>query len=339
MKAAHLMAGAPEGGAERFFERLIPALARAGDAVLPVIRRQGDRVERLRAAGVAPSSLQFGGWLDVLTRPLLAWQLRKFGPRVVFAWMGRAARHAPRGPWVLVGRLGGYYNLARFARCDHLVGNTQGVVAWIRNQGFAPDRVHLLPNFVPDLEGATPAALPVPPGARTVLSMGRLHHSKGHDVLLAALTRLPGVHAVIAGDGPERASLIDLARQAGVADRAHFLGWRHDTAELLAACDVLVCPSRSEPLGNQILEAFSAGRPVVAAMAEGPAELLGAGQRGILVPVDSSIALAAGIEGMLNNPVMAKNTASAGRAYVRANFSETSVVPAWREFSARVAKP
>ncbi|MEJ0049521.1 MAG: glycosyltransferase [Rhodospirillales bacterium] len=52
-------------------------------------------------------------------------------------------------------------------------------------------------------------------------------------------------------------------------------------------------PARSEPLGNQILEAFSANRPVVAAMAEGPAELLGAGRRGILVPVDSSIALAA----------------------------------------------
>jgi len=339
MKAAHLMAGAPEGGAERFFERLIPALARAGDAVLPVIRHRGDRVARLRAAGAAPSALRFGGRLDLLTRPRLAWQLRRFAPRVVFAWMGRAARHAPTGPWVLVGRLGGYYNLARFARCDHLVGNTPGVVDWIRNQGFAPDRVHLLPNFVPDLAGATSAVLPVPHGFPTVLSMGRLHRSKGHDVLLAALTRLPGVHAVIAGDGPERAALMDLARQAGVADRAHFLGWRHDTAELLAACDVLVCPSRSEPLGNQILEAFSAGRPVVAAMAEGPAELLGAGARGILVPVDSAIALAAGIEGMLNNRAMAQSTAAAGRAYVQAHFSEPSVVAAWRDFSARVTKP
>jgi hypothetical protein len=42
---------------------------------------------------------------------------------------------------------------------------------------------------------------------------------------------------------------------------------------------------------------------------------------------------------MLNNPVMANNTAAAGRAYVRTHFSETTVVPAWREFSARVAKP
>jgi glycosyltransferase involved in cell wall biosynthesis len=333
------MAGAPEGGAERFFERLIPALVRAGDVVMPVIRRQGDRVERLLAAGATPSALPFGGRLDLLTRPRLAWRLQKFGPRVVFAWMGRAARHAPTGPWVLVGRLGGYYNLARFARCDHLVGNTPGVVAWIRNQGFAPDRVHLLPNFVPDLAGAAPAVLPVPPGVPTVLSMGRLHRSKGHDLLLAALTRLPGVHAIITGEGPERAALMDLARQAGVADRAHFLGWRHDTAELLAACDVLVCPSRSEPLGNQILEAFSAGRPVVAAMAEGPAELLGGGKRGILVPVDSGIALAAGIEGMLNNRAMATAYASAGRAYVQAHFSESPVVAAWRDFSARVAKP
>jgi glycosyltransferase involved in cell wall biosynthesis len=333
------MAGALEGGAERFYERLIPALSRAGDSILPVIRHHGERATRLRQAGAPPAELPFGGRLDVLTRPRLALSLRRFAPRVVFAWMGRAARHAPVGPWVLVGRLGGYYNLARFARCDHLVANTAGVADWITGQGFPAARVHVLPNFVPVLFGARAAVLPVPAGAKVILSMGRLHRAKGHDVLLAALTRLPGVHAVIAGEGPERGALEALARRAGVADRAHFLGWRHDTAELLAACDVLVCPSRQEPLGNQVLEAFSAGRPVVAAMAEGPAALLAGGQRGILVPVDSGIALAAGIEAMLNNPAMAQNSAAAGRAYVQAHYSESAVVQAWREFTATIEKP
>jgi len=306
--------------------------------VLPVVRPQGARVERLRLAGTPATSLSFGGSLDLWTRPRLALALRRFAPDVVFAWMGRAARHTPRGKWALVGRLGGYYNLARFGRCDHLVGNTAGVVAWIRKQGYPAGRVHLLPNFVPDLAGAVPARLVVPAGAPLVLSMGRLHRAKGHDVLLAAVARLPGVHAAIAGEGPERAALETLARRAGIADRVHFLGWRHDTAELLAACDVLVCPSRQEPLGNQILEAFSAGRPVVAAMAEGPAELLAGGRRGILVPVESGIALAAGIDAMLKNRAMAHDSACEGRAYVRAHFSEDAVVEAWREFSVNVSK-
>lgn len=336
MRSAHLMAGAPQGGAEQFFERLMPALTRAGDHVLPVIRAEPARARRLREAGVPARQISFGGRLDWLSRPRLAWTLRRFAPSIVFAWMGRAAVHAPRGPWVLVGRLGGYYKLNRFVRCDHLVANAPGVMAWIIGQGFPRDRVHLLPNFVPDLAGARPAALPVPQGAPTLLTLGRLHRDKGHDVLIAALTRVPGVHAIIAGEGPERTALEALASHAGIADRVHFLGWRHDPAELLAACDLLVCPSRKEALGNQILEAFSAGRPVVAAMADGPAHLLEGGQRGILVPVDSGIALAAGIEAMLNNRDMARSAAQAGRAYMEAHFSERGVVASWQDFAARV---
>ena len=338
LKTAHLMAGAPEGGAELFYERLIPALARAGDEVLPLIRRNAARAARLRDAGTPAEELGFGGRLDLLTGYRAGRHLRRFNPRVVTAWMGRAARHTPAGPWVLLGRLGGYYNLQQFARCDHLLGNTPGVVAWIRGQGWAENRVHLLPNFVADLAGAAPARLLVPAGVPVALAMGRLHKVKGFDVLLAALTRLPQLHAVIAGDGPDRAALQRLAQQAGVADRAHFLGWRTDTAALLAACDVFVCSSRSEPLGNVVLEAFSAGKPVVAAMSEGPAWLLGDGSRGILVPSDSGVALAAGIEGMLGNPDMAARMAQAGRRHFETHFAEAAVVAAWQNFCAHVEK-
>jgi glycosyltransferase involved in cell wall biosynthesis len=337
MRLAQLMAGAPLGGAELFFERLCAGLARAGDEVLPLIRAEPARAARLRGAGLAPVQLGFGGRADVWTRWRAARALRRFAPRVAVAWMGRAARHAPRGPWVLVGRLGGPYDLRQFARCDHLVGNTQGMVDWITGQGFPSARTHLLPNFVPDLAGAAPAALPVPAGAPLVLAAGRLHRNKGFDLLVAAISRLPGVHAAIAGDGPERDALVRLARHAGVADRVHFLGWRTDTAALLAACHVFACPSRHEPLGNVVLEAFSAGRPVVAAMAEGPRALIESGRTGVLVAGESAMALAAGIEGVLARPAQAAAMAAAGRALYEAAFAETAVVARWRDFLAHVA--
>jgi glycosyltransferase involved in cell wall biosynthesis len=330
MKAAHIMAGAPQGGAELFYERLLPALSRVGEDILPIIRRDAARAGRLTEAGLHPVQLGFGGRLDLLTRPRIARRLRGFAPRVAVAWMGRAARHTPVGDHVLVGRLGGTYTLSQFSHCDHLVGNTPGIVTWITSQGFPAARVHLLPNFVTDAAGAEPAALPVPAGAPTVLALGRLHKAKGFDVLLAAISRLPGVHAVIAGEGPERGALMALAARAGIADRVHFLGWRTDTASLLAACDVLVCPSRHEILGNVVLEAFSARKPVVAAMAEGPLWLLGDGESGI--------ALAAGVEGMLANPDMAARMAAAGRAHFDAHFAEAAVVAAWRHFCATVEK-
>jgi glycosyltransferase involved in cell wall biosynthesis len=338
IRSAHLMAGAAQGGAELFYERLCIGLAGAGDAELPLIRRDAARAARLRDAGLCPGQFGFGGKLDVLTRPRLAAAMRAFEPRVAVAWMGRAARHAPAGPWVLVGRLGGYYDLRQFALCDHLVGNTQGVVDWIIGQGFPAARVHLLENFSPDYAGAAPAVLPVPAGARIVLAMGRLHRNKGFDVLLAALARLPGVHGVIAGEGAEREALERLAAQAGIGERVHFLGWRDDMAALLAACDVLACPSRSEPLGNVILEAFSAGKPVVAAMAAGPLELIDSGRSGILVPLESGVGLAAGIEGVLNNAAAARAMGETGRRVYEARFSEAAVVGQWRGFLSTVEK-
>jgi len=111
MRIAHVMAGAPVGGAELFFERLTLALHDAGDAVLPVIRRNPDRARRLAAGGLVPVQLRLGGALDLLSRPRIASALRRFAPQVVVAWMNRAARHTPRGGWTLAGRLGGYYDL------------------------------------------------------------------------------------------------------------------------------------------------------------------------------------------------------------------------------------
>jgi len=336
LKVAQLMAGAPEGGAELFFERLSAGLARAGDTVLPVIRTEPARAARLRGEGLYPVQLRFGGRADLLTRWRIGRTLAQFAPRVAVAWMGRAACQTPRGPWVLVGRLGGHYDLRQFARCDHLVGNTQAMVDWIVAGGFPAGRVHLLGNFVHDLANIPPARLPVPPGAPVVLSLGRLHRNKGFDILIAAIGRVPGVHAVIAGDGPERVGLERLARHAGVADRVHFLGWRTDTAALLAASTMLACPSRHEPLGNVILEAFSAGRPVVASMADGPRELIDSGRTGVLVASESAIALAAGIEGVLGRPTQAASMVHAARTLYEAEYSEPAVVARWQEFLARV---
>ena len=323
------MAGAATGGAELFFERLAVAMAGEGP-VLPIIRRNAGRAARLEAGGLTPVQLRFGGALDVWSRVRLARRLRAFGPAVVMAWMGRAASMTPRGDWVLVGRLGGTYDLGRFRRCDHLVANTRGLVRWIERQGWPAGRVHHLPNFVPDLGGAAPAVLPVPAGVPVVLAMGRLHANKAFDVLIRALPRLPGVHCVIAGEGPERGALLALAAAEGVAGRLHLLGWREDQAALLAATAVLVCPSRVEPLGNVVLEAFSAGVPVVAAAAAGPAEVIRDGVTGLLVPLEDEGALAEAIGRVIGDTAYGARLAGAGRREFDTAHAAPVVLARWR---------
>jgi glycosyltransferase involved in cell wall biosynthesis len=338
MRIAQIMAGAREGGAELFFERLSIGLHEAGEAVLPVIRREPARAARLMAAGLAPVQLGFGGPLDVLTGPRLRRALAAFRPDIAIAWMRRAARFAPRGPWVLAGRLGGYYDLGAYRACAHLIANTEALGQWIVAQGWPAARVHVLPNFVPDLGGAAPvprAALGVPEGAPLLLGLGRLHRNKGFDILIRALARLPGAHAVIAGEGPERAALEQLARATGVAERVHLPGWRQDVGALLATCDVFVCSSRVEPLGNMVLEAFSAARPVVAAAAAGPAELIDPA-RGVLVPIDDAAALADAIAALLDAPARAGALAAAGRARFVTAFAAGPVLALWRETLSRL---
>lgn len=340
IRLANIMAGAKHGGAEAFYERLTLALHRAGDEVLPIIRRDPERAARLAAGGLSPVELRFGGPLDLLTRPRIGMLLKTFRPTVTMAWMNRAGSKTPHGPdpdpWPTVGRLGGYYDLRYYRDCDHLVGNTRDLRDWIVAQGCPAENAHYLPNFAADFAGAVPAALPG--AAPRLLAMGRLHRNKGFDVAISALALVPDATLCIAGEGPEREALAALARECGVADRVHLLGWREDTGALLAACDLFVCSSRHEPLGNIVLEAWSASRPVIAAAAQGPTELIEDGETGLLVPADSAEALADAIRSALANPQDAARLADNGRKEFEKNFSEAPVLAQWRDFLHKVQR-
>jgi glycosyltransferase involved in cell wall biosynthesis len=339
---AHILGSAALGGAEAFYERLVPALAHAGEQVLPIIRADSGRSGRLRAAGVQPLQLPFGNYFDLVTRRRLSAALDGFAPQVVVAWQNRANEYAGKlrkagAPWPVVGRLGGYYDLRYYRHCDHIVGNTRDLRRWFVEQGWPEDRAHYLPNFAHDLAGTAPARLPAPAGAPRLFALGRLHGNKGFDVLLRALALLPGVRLFIAGEGPEREALTRLARELGVAERATFLGWRTDTAALLAACDVFVCPSRHEPLGNVVLEAWSAARPVVAADAQGPSELIENGVTGLLVPKEEAEPLARAIAALLADAPHGAALAAAGRAAFERDYAEAPVLRRWRGFLHEIA--
>ena len=189
------------------------------------------------------------------------------------------------------------------------------------------------------MANATPAALGLPPATPLVLALGRLHRNKAFDILVRAMPALTGVHVLIAGEGPERRSLHALAEAEGVADRLHLLGWRADTAALLAAADLLVCSSRHEPLGNVVLEAWSAGRPVVATTTDGPRELITADADGILIPPEDPGALAAAVSSLLSDTARARSLAAAGRVRYVSEFAEAPVVARWQQFLTTVEKP
>ncbi|MDE8348800.1 MAG: glycosyltransferase [Acidocella sp.] len=341
MKIAQIMAGAANGGAELFYERMTIGLAAAGQEVLPIIRGHANRVVRLQASGLTLATARFGGPLDIFTRPKIRSSLQNFKADIAIAWMSRAAAFLPKGGWVTAGRLGGYYDLKYFRSCEHLIGNTRGITNWIIAQGVPASQVHYLPNFVDDFAASEPAAraaFGVPEDAKLMLGLGRLHPVKGFDILIRAAALLPDVYCVIAGEGPERARLDSLINQLGVAERVKLLGWRNDSGALLKAADIFVSSSRHEPLGNMVLEAFAAQTPVLAAKSEGPGEVIRNGSDGILVPIDDAAALADAANTMLNDVCLRTKLALGGRQRFVNEFSQATVTAAWLEFLHKVQR-
>lgn len=333
MSVLHLLGTAGDGGAETYFVDLLAALRRADVAESAAIRRHAGREAALKHAGIPVKVLRFGGPLDIVTRTAAAGYARLQGVKLCLAWMNRAARHTPKGPWARIGRLGGYYNLKYYAGFEELVANTEDIAEWVVGQGWPAGRVRCIPNFAaapPDGAALDRASLDTPAGVPLLLAMGRLHEAKAHDVSLRALAELPDAWLWIAGVGPEEARLKAMAEALGVATRVRFLGWRTDPSALYRAADVCVFPSRYEPLGNVVIQAWAHGLPVVAAASQGPKALVEDGRDGLLVPVDDAGALAAAVRRLLAEPKLAARFRARGRGRVSAEFSEEAVVAQWR---------
>lgn len=323
------LAGAPQGGAEKHFLRLCLALQRAGVDQRVVIRPHPQSLAVLRTGGIEPVTAPFGGLFDWQTGGILRREIDRFRPDLALTYMNRASAALPKGDFPHLARLGGYYDLKYYRRCDHLVCVTPDIKAHCVKHGFAEARVHVIPNFVEDLSDTPPAARAAygtPAAAPLIFALGRLHGNKAFDVLLQALAALPGAWLWLAGDGPLRSKLERQAGKLGIAGRVRFLGWHDDPAALFAAADLYVVPSRHEPLGSVVLEGWMHRLPMVAAASQGPRWLIGDGDNGLLVPIDDADAMAAALQRLIDDPQMAERLAQKGRATFEEGFTEAVAV-------------
>ena len=327
MRILQVMASRANGGAETYSADMMASLHAAGVEQVAVIPRASIHHDRLAATGVRLAADVLDARLGLLRRRKLAALIEAFRPHLVHCWMRRAASLVPALDVPVIGWFGGYYEPANFLHCSHFVGVTPGIVEHMVERGVPRARAHYVPTF-PTIESAEAVAradLATPADATVLLTLSRLHEKKGLDVLLQALAKLPTCVAWIAGDGPLEADLKALAARLGVADRVRFLGWRNDRGALLRAADICVLPSRWEPFGTVMLEAWAAGTPLVAAASQGPSALIEDGGNGLLVPVDDAAALAAAIRRLLADPALRAHLIDRGRADYQQGFTREAV--------------
>lgn len=163
------------------------------------------------------------------------------------------------------------------------------------------------------------------PSTPLIVTVARLSYEKGISVLIEAMGRLvqrhPEVVAAVVGDGPLKAELSEQVRQAGLDGRVRLVGFRSDIAAVLAGADIFCLPSYMEGLPNVLLEASSAGLPVVATHVGGVGEVIQDGQTGLLVPSKRPDLLAEGLDRLLSDRPMAQRLAQAGRRRIEQHFS------------------
>ncbi len=186
-----------------------------------------------------------------------------------------------------------------------------------------------------DADSAAAARRELGIGSQTplVVHVGNIRPHKGHANLVAAVAGLvpscPDVRVVSIGgeknDG-DLARVRRLAADAGVGDHLSFLGRREDALAFVAAADVFANPSDFEGLPVAVLEAMSLARPVVATAVGGVPAIVKPDVTGVLVPPNDPLALAAGIEGLLQDKVYARDLGEAGREVIERDYSLEAMV-------------
>jgi glycosyltransferase involved in cell wall biosynthesis len=165
----------------------------------------------------------------------------------------------------------------------------------------------------------------IPPEVPLVGIVGRLVPIKNVPGFLEAARRIrdkrQDARFAIVGDGEERPALERRCRELGLADAAHFFGWRRDLAQVYGDLDVVVNASRNEGTPVALIEALAAARPVVATAVGGTPDLLGWNERGVLVPPGEPEALASAVVDVLAGSEAARRRAQAGREHVLAQHS------------------
>ena len=158
-----------------------------------------------------------------------------------------------------------------------------------------------------------------------LLSVGRLCYQKAHEVLVSAmpavLQEFPNAKVGICGDGVLRKNLETQIKALGLDDSVKLFGMQNNVAKFLFSADVFVLPSRWEGLPIALLEAMSAGLPVIATKVEGVDEVVTQGVHGLFAPVDDADALAQVILQLLRDPPMRARMGSAAKQRVNEMYS------------------
>ncbi len=177
-----------------------------------------------------------------------------------------------------------------------------------------PSAINVIENgvFIPERidKGYLKAELNLPDNSILIGSVGRLSKVKGHTYLIEAAQKIvddrPDVYFVISGDGPDKDTLFNQIKRAGLSDKFFLLGNRNDISNILASLDIFALPSLSEGTSLALLEAMCFELPIIATRVGNNKAILKKKRGGVLIDPASVPDLVEGIFMMVDNNMHTK---------------------------------
>ena len=352
------------GGAEKQLTLLAAGLPRDRFEVhVCTLTERGPLEEEIRAAGLPYHHIGKSGKVDPRAYRRLRKLIQELRPDVVHTWLFAANAYGRQAalsagvrkiiagercvdPWKSWPQLAIDRWLAR--RTSRIATNSSGVVEFYVRHGLPRDKFVVIPNGVPEVEPTTPtpraellSEFGLPADARLIGAVGRLWPQKRIKDLIWAADLLKvirdDVHLLIIGEGPQRWRLEKYRDQVRIRDRVHFLGARDDVARLMPHFDCFWLASGYEGQSNAVMEAMTAGVPVVASDIPGNQDLVVPGETGYLFPLGDRAELARYTREILDDPDLARRLGEAGRLRMRECFSADKMIARYAQLYETVA--
>ena len=324
MKIFNLMFGKKKGGLEKASLDYALALRSLGHDVTTFLNAKSAMIPEYKAHGMAlnTSVHNLFGSKDPFTRRYIQRHIQKHQPDVCITHGRRAAYFAQNNSICPTIAVAHGFNIKSLLETDGLISINKTMKQHAIDQGYPLDRIQIAENFLPlhtlPAYQQRTSNSPIRIGA-----MARLIHRKGIDIFIRTLHILKqqdvDFKAIIAGTGTELDALKKLSADLGLADQIEFKGWM-TADDFYNSIDIFCMPSRAEPFGLVILEAWSHSLPIVATMAAGPAELITDQSNGILAPIDDSKALAEKLIQLIKNPSLQNTVSHQGYKTVSKNY-------------------
>ena len=338
------MYGAKFGGAEKFFERFSIAAHKSRIFKLKVfIKTNKKRFSTIKQEGVDVYQTPCLGINDFWFRKKLIGICKEFKPNILFSWMNRASNYLPEkrlNNEIKVGRLGGFYKLKNYIKCDYLVANTPDIKQYIIESGWEKNKVIYLPNFVDDPGKQKNEILEnlKKNDNKILLGVGRFHKNKGFDFLIKALSHLKNYHLCLVGEGILKTEYLNSAKKMAVENRLHIFDWCDSVSEFYNSADILVCSSIVEPLGNIIIEGWAHKIPVVSANIMGPKFLIRNKFNGLKYKSESLSSFIDSIKLVSEDKTLKKKIIYNGYMKYKDCFSRTNVLNQYQGFFEKIVK-